>query len=1061
MIKPQYAELHCHSHFSFKEGASSVDQLVARASALGYAGLALTDHDNLSGAMQFAQVSRSLSLRGIIGAEMTLKGGYHLTALAEDVEGYSNLCRLLSFSHVLARERTEPELDSRLLPEHRDGLIVLSGCRKGEVPSLVEQGRLVEARAAAQQYIEWFGPSNFYIELQQNLVKGDTRRNRLLVELAKELGIGVVATNNVHYHVREYHQLHDSLVAIKHCKTLEETHRERRANSEFFLRSPAEMALLFRDYPDAISNTVRIAERCTFDLTRDLRYQFPDYPAPDGHTPQTYLEKLCHEAAQRRYGAITPRVQARLKEEFRLIKKHDLAGFLLHYYDIVQMARRVMIKLGLSDLEIPLEERPPGRGRGSSVALLVGYLIGLSHIDPLQYELSLERFLPDDLMAIALDIDLDFPRNIREELILAVHKEWGYDRAAITGMRSTYQIKGAIRDLGKALGMPEEQVDRLAKRVDHTSAKNLGQEMRSLPEFKDKLERPGWRDLVRLAAQLDGAPRYVAQHPGGMIISSLPLTDIVPVQKGAIDGRYIVQWDKDDLDAAAMVKIDFLALGTLSQLQEALRLIEQRTGHSVDISRIDFEDPQVYDMLCAGDTIGVFQVESAAQIQTIGRLRPRNLTDMAYEVACVRPGVGVHDGVRHFIRRRSGIEPVAYDHPLERRALERTLGIVLYQDQMNQLAIDVGGLSPNEADQMRRAFSRKNANELLKVYWEKFVAGAEKRGVNEKTAVKIFRKFNGHYMFPEAHAVAFGVTAYQLAWLKYYYAHEFTIALFNQQPMGFWGLETIKEDAKRHGIRILNPDINKSDSKCTIDGEHIRLGLLSVTNVGAAACKTIADERKAHGSYGSLGDFMRRTGLQGEGVDSLIYAGAFDFIVDDRRSLLWEAGLRNRPASRQPALDLPVEQDRATLARLNDWEKMESEYRTLGLYPGGHFREKLRLHLGKDILSSDELKAIEDGRQVKVAGLVARPLQHPLANAYFITLQDEYGFIPLIIWTSVYEQYRDKLREPLLMVEGIVSRREGTLNVVVTRAIVPKGEGRPHLNGQLSDYLKLPRPMFR
>ena len=1054
----EYAELHSHSHFSFKEGASSVDQLVARAYRLGYKALALTDHDSMSGAMQFARVSKSLGLRGIIGVEFTLKGGNHLTALAETAEGYSNLCRLLSYAHVFAQERTEPRLDPRLLSEHTEGLIVLSGCHNGEIPSLVDEGKIDEARAAIKRFLEWLGPNNFFIEFQQNLVKGDTWRNRLLVDLAKETGIGVVATNNVHYHVREYHQLHDCLVAIRRNKALEETHRERRPNSEFFLKSPQEMAELFKDCPEAIANTVKIADRCTFDLTRDLRYHFPDYPAPEGETPQSYLEKLCGEAAIRRYGAITLKVKERLEEEFRLIKKHDLAGFLLHYYDIVQLARQVMIRLGLSDPEIPLEERPPGRGRGSSVALLVGYLIGLSHIDPLQYDLSLERFLPDDLMAIALDIDLDFPRNIREELILAVHEEWGWDRAALTGMRSTYQIKGAVRDLGKVLGLPENEVDSLAKRVDHSSARHLKTQMESLPEFKNKVDSPGWRDLVRLAGQLDGAPRYVAQHPGGMIISSRPLTEMVPVQKGAIDGRYIVQWDKDDIDDAGFVKIDFLALGALSQLQDALQLIEGRTGHFVDISRIDFEDTQVYDMLCVGDTVGIFQVESAAQMQTIPRLKPRDLNDMAFEVACVRPGVGVHDGVRHFIRRRSGKERWAYDHPLEKRALERTLGVILYQDQMNQLAIDVGGLSPYEADQLRRAFTRKSSDELLKAYWEKFCKGAMSRGVDRKMAVKIFKKFNGHYMFPEAHAVAFGVTAYQLAWLKCYYPLEFMTGLFNQQPMGFWGLETLKEDGKRHGIAILNPDVNKSMEKCAIEDSSIRLGFLNVANLGEAAAKAIVEERGAHGPFTSLGKLMERTGLKREVVERLVDAGAFDYLEQDRRSLLWEVGLRYRPASKQLALALPVGQDMVELRSLSEWERMAREYSTLDLYPNGHLMEKFRPHLGKGVITSEELGGMKDGKRVKVAGLVARPLQHPLANAYFITLQDEYGLIPLIIWTSVYEEYRSVLREPLLVVEGILSRREGTINVIVRKVVIPDLEA---IEAKAHTFLKLPRPMFR
>ena len=413
----EYVELHCHSHFSFKEGASSVDQLIATAKKLGYKSLAITDHDNLSGAMRFAQVSRSLGIHGIIGVEFTLVGGYHLTALAETFEGYSNLCQLLSFSHVFADQRDKPVLDPRLLENHYRGIIALSGCRKGEIPLMIEQEEYEKALARAKWYLELFGPENFYIELQQNLVRGDTLRNKRLVRLARKMNLQVVGTNNVHYHNRDYAHLHDCLVVIELNKSLEATHTERRANSEYFLKSPEEMNVLFKDCPEAIQNTIRIAQRCVFDLTEDLNYSFPAYSPPDGQTSEGYLKSLCHEAAVRRYGKITPEVHTRLKEEFLLIDKYNLAGFLLYYYDIVRLAQKVMIKRGLSDPEIPLEERPPGRGRGSSVALLVGYLIGLSHIDPLQYKLSLERFLPDDLLEVALDIDLDFPRNIREDLI--------------------------------------------------------------------------------------------------------------------------------------------------------------------------------------------------------------------------------------------------------------------------------------------------------------------------------------------------------------------------------------------------------------------------------------------------------------------------------------------------------------------------------------------------------------------------------------------------------------------------------------------------------------------
>ncbi|MEK7880000.1 MAG: PHP domain-containing protein, partial [candidate division NC10 bacterium] len=456
-------------------------------------------------------------------------------------------------------------MDPKHLAKLAEGLVLLTGCRKGRVPTLLAEGRHREAEEALVQYLEWFGTANVFVELQQNLVRGDTQRNRRLIELSRKLGVGVVATNNVHYHAPERRRLQDALVAVRHNQTLEETHRERRPNGQFYLKSPAKMVELFRECPEAVETTLRIAGRCTFDLTRDLGYQFPDYPVPEGFTSQTYLERLCYQAAERRYGGVTEAVKSRLREEFRLVQRHNLAGFLLIYYDIIQLARQIMIELGLSDPEIPLEERPPGRGRGSSVAMLVGYLIGLSHIDPLEFNLSLERFLSDDMSSVP-DIDLDFPRNIREELIKRVHEKWGWDHAALSGMISTYQLKGAIRDLGKALGLPRQEVGKLAKRVDSHSARELKLEMLGLPEFRDKVDAPVWRDLIDLAAQLDGFPKYLAQHPGGMIISSAPLIDMAPVQQGAIEGRYICQWDKDSIAQAGFVKIDFLALGALSQM---------------------------------------------------------------------------------------------------------------------------------------------------------------------------------------------------------------------------------------------------------------------------------------------------------------------------------------------------------------------------------------------------------------------------------------------------------------------------------------------------------------
>ncbi len=1136
-----YAELHCHSNYSFQEGASSIGELLVRAEELGYPALAITDHDNLCGAMEFAQTAKHLKVRAIIGAEVTLEGGSHLTLLAETQKGYSNLSRLISYAYIDG-DRRDPQLDPKRIAAHAEGIILLTGCRNGRLSSLLSEGRSQQAEALLRDYLEWSGTGGVFVELQQNLVHGDTERNRRLIELGKKLGAGVTATNNAHYHVPDRHRLQDALVTIRHHKTLEESHRERRPNGQFYLKSPAQMADLFDGCPEAIESTVRLADRCSFDLASQIDYRFPDHPVPDGYTPQSYLTELCYKAAQRRYGTISAKVRDRLEEELGLIERHGLAGFFLIYHDIIQMARDIMIELGLSDPEIPLEERPPGRGRGSSVAMLIGYLIGLSHIDPLEFDLSLDRFLTDEMEGGVPDIDLDFPRNIREELIKRVHEEWGPDHAVLTGMISTYKIKGAIRDLGQALGLPSEDLDKLSKRVDAHHGGALESEMRALPEFRDKVNAPVWRDLINLSEQLHGFPKYLAQHPGGMILGSSPLTHHVPVQPSAIEGRYVCHWDKDSIDDAGFVKIDFLALGALSQMQEALQLIEERTGYYIDLSRIDFEDEAVYDSLHRADTIGIFQVESAAQMQTITRIKPRNLTDMAYEVGAVRPGVGVNDGVGQFIKRRTLGIPWTYDHPLEKNALERTLGIILFQDQVNQVAMDVAGFTAMKADKLRRAFTRKNSEALIERYRADFMEGTAAKGVSPEAAERIFEKFNGHYMFPEAHAFAFGVTAYHMAWLKYYYPLEFFVGIFNQQPMGFYNLETLKEDAKRHEITVLNPDINASVEKCTIhphpstdsgqalnplpsrgvsqksllpwrekvrmrgadesrhmdsqcgrlrpivgppspfdrlragsqssplEGEEgterlprpvlsqasrerrgsthpqpptpnpqspspeaLLLGLFNVKGVGGSAAEAIVAARDRGGPFKSLADAMRRTGLRQDAIENLVTAGAFDSLTADRRTALWEVGLRYRPTGAQQALTLPVEQDMAHLPGLSEWEAMAGEYQTMGLYPRGHMMAKLRPYLSPDIVSSDDVPHLKGGTEVTVTGLVIRR-QRPLGKAVFITLEDEFGHTPIVVWPKVYERYRMVLREPVLTVRGIVSRRDGTMNIALTHA---------------------------
>ena len=1031
-----YVELRAHSWYSFGAGASATAELVERAAGLDCPALGLTDVSNLCGALEFSQQCLAAGVHPIIGADLTVsepEGAGPVTFIVETGEGYANLCRLVSLAYVTGG-RTDPALDGRFLETHADGVIVLLGAPGGVLADLVQGGKLTEAQALVKRYRGCFGQSNVFLELQQHLVHGDTTRNRRLRELAEHCGVGTAATNEPWYHRSERSRLHDALTAVRLNASLSEARERLKVNGQYRLKSPASMAQLFRSHPDALRNTVAIAKRCSdFNLSGYLagRYRFPDVPTPPGYDAQSWLRRLCEESAGRRYGHVNAKVRERLDEEFDLIGKHGLAGFFLVYHRIVELARECMLELGYGHLETPLEWLPPGRGRGSSVSLLVGYLIGLSHVDPLEYGLTLDRFLSSETAAPP-DIDLDFPRDIRERLILRVIEEWGWDHAALAGMIPTYKARGILRALGKALGLPADEVAALARGLETNSVSDLY----NSPALLTRADRPGWRDLLSLSEQLAGFPKGLAQHPGGMLVSSTPLTDLMPVQPSAIAGRYVTHWDKDSVDDAGVLKIDLLALGALSQMQQAVRLVRQRTGKEPDLSRIDYRDPGVFDDLGRGDTVGVFQVESAAQMQTIVRTRPRDIYDLALEVAAVRPGVGANDGVAEFLRRREGM-PWNYDHPLERHALERSLGVIMFQDQVVQLGMDVGGFTAAEADRMRRAFGRRNGAAMVASYHRKFLAGAGARGVSEPVAEAVFGKFNPHYMFPEGHALAFAFTAYQMAWLRRYHPLEFFVALFNEQPMGFWDLDTLKQDARRLGLRVAHPDVNLSELLCAAEGEDtLRLGLTFVKGVDSRLGETLLRAWEA-GPFLGLADLLARSGLPREALENLVRAGAMDNLADftDRRAALWQVGAGYVSGARQGQLALPVAMSDAPagLREADRAERMLDEYAMLGLCPDGHVMELVRPSLGEDVLTSDGLLGTADGDTVRVAGRVVRR-QRPLAAAVFLTLEDEFGLIPLAVWPAQWERLKGTLRRSLVAVEGTVSRRDDTLNVAVQRA---------------------------
>ena len=878
-----YVELHAKSFYSFGEGASHTHELLAQAKEHAYASLALTD-TNLCGALEFARLAGSLGIQPITGGELTLDDGSRLVLLAGTRQGYANISRLFTLANAV--DRREPRLDPAHLPSHAEGVVLLTGGRDGRLSRLALEGRCQEARELLKDYMKWYGSEYVYVEIQQNFLKGDTGRNRELARLAQDMGAPVVATNDVHYHIPGRYKLQQALVAAKRNSTIDQALPFIKPNHHLHLKSQAQMDHIFKDYPEAISKTLRIAEQCAFDLSTDLGYNLPEPAVPEGYTAESYLERLCFEAALRRYGSMSKPVKERLEEEFRLIGRHRLAGFLLLYREVVLLAQKIMEERGMAHPEIPLEERPPGRGRGSSVALLAGYLIGISHVDPLRWDLTLERFISDD-MSMLPDIDLDFPRALKDELILRVHRRFGPDYAVLAGAVATCSVKGIIQDLGKALGLPKDDLKLLSKQIHSHDGAKLKEEMLELPAFGDKVDAQGWRELIELAPQLMDAPRSLGQHVGGMVLSDSPISGMVPIRAGAINGRYIMDWNKDSVADANFAKIDLLSLPVLDQLEEALGLIEEREGRRPDLSRIDPGDPGVYDMINAGLSKGVFLLQSPAQLKMGQHLRSRTLLDLAYQVALIRPGVGVQgSAVSRFVERyRHGVS-WEYAHPLEERALERGYGIIVWQEQVVQLIMDVAGFTAAQADEVRRAFARPHSDHLIAGHRERFLEGAQGNGVPEDVAERIFAKINGHYMFPESHSHAFAVTAYQAAWLKRHHPLEFFVALMNNQPMGFYPLETLKEDARRFGVPFLNPCVNLSQVKCVPDQGCLLLSLQLIKDVGESAGKLIVEERKRHGPYAGAGDLVRRTGLKPQAVLSLVQAGAFDAVTSNRRAAL-------------------------------------------------------------------------------------------------------------------------------------------------------------------------------
>src|SRR5882762_10360368 len=1050
-----YTELHCHSAFSFLDGASLPEQLALTASQLGYSGLALTDHNGLYGSLAFAHEAKQLGLQAITGAELTLVDGSHVTLLAETPDGYANLCRLITEAHLGSADRRDPRLDFASLEARHAGLIVLSGCRAGLLPRILMHDGVTAARAFAERCRSVFGAERFFVELQRNYVRGDRALTRSQMDVADAARLGVVASGNVHYHVRARHRLHDVLTAIRHRATLDGSHGVRRPNSEFYLRPPAEAAALLADCLDAVANTLLIAERCrAFDLTRDSGYGFPDFRGADRSPAPQALAELCRARLDERYPAGSePRGEAerRLAEELTLIEHHRLSGFFLVYHDLFDLAREVAadVRRGSRRAEGNLL---PGRGRGSSVSSIVCYLLGLSHIDPIANRLFLGRFLNESLASVP-DIDLDFPREIREELIRRVYTRYGAEHAGLVCSFPTYRLRSAVREIGKALDLPLGEIELVAKLADGR-ADGLADEMEHLPGFAGRKDAPLWKSLCELAHEIRGLPRHVSQHPGGMIISSRPLIELVPLERAAMEDRIVCQWDKDSCDDARFIKIDFLALGMLSLVEECVELIARRTGTPPDLSRIDFEDPAVYDRICRGDTVGLFQIESRAQIQMIRRSRPRNLEDLAVEVAIVRPGPIVGGAVNPYVRRREEqrrahaagkpYEPPV-DHPLLRECLSETLGVILYQDQVLQVCQALAGFTSGQAEALRRAMSRRRSHDLMAGSWEEFRAGALARGVPEATAEKVFGQVIAfsEFGFPKSHAAAFGLLAYQSAWLRHYHAVEYYVALFNNQPMGFYSIDALGRDAMRNGVEMRLPDINKSDVWCTVEDGTVRIGLGFIRHWSEESSTATVQEREQNGPFTSVGDFVRRAPpkLKRLGLEALMWVGGCDGFGLTRRELLWQVGLWLPPKASQSSdgrgrhqLELALNHPHEKLAfgGLAAHERLLAEYATLGFSASAHPLSLVRNALPPNLTLNRDLENLRAGVKCQVAGLVvARQRPETAKGTVFLLVEDETGMTNVIVWTDVYDRYRAAVRgEPFVLVRGKLAKDDGTVNVL-------------------------------
>jgi len=1118
-METAYAELHCHSNFSFLDGASHPEELAEEAARLGLSALGLTDHDGFYGVVRFAEAARAVGLPTVFGTELTLaaKGvpnghpdppGEHLIVLAQGPVGYARLAKAISEAQ-LRGEKGAPRatlasladaacaavhLGGNVRARENDHWFVLTGCRKGAVAAALQRDGPAAAQKALAELVDAFGRDRVLVELWDHGDPLDRYRNDALVQIALRARTEVVATNNVHYATPARRPLATALAAVRSRRSLDEVDGWLPAGSFAHLRSPSEQQRRFARWPGTVERTVDIASVCAFDL-KLAAPRLPDYPVPDGHTEMSWLRELVQRGAAVSYPRSHRQYERAIRQidyELTVIEQLGFPGYFLLLHDIVEFCRRCDIYC---------------QGRGSAANSAVCYALGVTKADAVELGLLFERFLSPERDGPP-DIDLDIEHQRREEVIQYVYERYGRDRAAQVANVITYRPRSALREMAKVAGVAPGQADALGKWVDRWAAgpEAFGELVANEPAWKaaripatstpvrkgaryerrfERTAQDRTRDGVpldgppehtrapaipplalALAAEVIDFPRHLGIHSGGMVMADRPLLEFCPIEWARMEGRSVLQWDKDDCAVAGLVKFDLLGLGMLTMLHLAVDLVREYEGVDVDLATIP-QEKEVYDLLCAADTVGVFQVESRAQMATLPRLRPRDFYDLVVEVALIRPGPIQGGSVHPYLRRRNGEEEITYIHPLTESCLKKTLGVPLFQEQLMQLAVDCAGFSAAEADQLRQAMGSKRSQARMARMRERLMAGMAERGIAGATAEEIYTKLEAfsNFGFPESHSVSFAYLVYSSSWIKYHYCAEFAAALLNAQPMGFYSPHTIVRDARRHGVQVLGPDLNASRRDATLEprsadveavgrparGFHaepsnlaVRLGLRSVRGLHDALLDHIDDERSER-TFADLEDFVRRSGATVDQVEVLATAGAFEHCFGrSRRSALWAAGALStaRPNVRRDGTvseTLPgvvTGTDAPPLPGMTEMETVGAELWSMGLSVGKHPTEFVRAELrAQGVVSAADLRDLADRAVVEVAGVVTHRQQPSTAKGtVFLNLEDETGLVNVICAKGVWKRFRTVARgAPALRVRGVLEKHQGVINVVAGR----------------------------